>query len=95
VVAQQGLLLSQPSQLPVLVFVRQVARPGVGSARDPRTSILCIDKRTGRVVYENEQLQGTLIGNFELSGDPKARTVSLSVASKLVTLTFTDDPVDP
>jgi outer membrane protein assembly factor BamB len=95
VIAQHGLLLSQPSQVPVLVFARQVNRPGPPNARDPKTSVLCIDKRTGRVVYENEQVQGSTIGNFELSGDPNARTVSLSVASKLITLTFTDDPVDP
>ena len=49
----------------------------------------------GRVVLENEQLQTTTIGTFELSGDPKAHTVSLTVATKHITMTFTNDPVEP
>jgi len=92
VVAQYGMLLNQPSQLPVLVFVRMVHRAPPGGARsDPKASVLCIDKRTGRVVYENDQLPASMIGSFELSGDPATHTVTLNLAPTLITLTFTDD----
>jgi outer membrane protein assembly factor BamB len=92
VLAQQGLLLSQPSELPVLVFVRQILRPGAVSAQ-PKLSVLCIDKRSGRVLYQNDQLTGAQVANFEIIGDAAAKTVVLTVASKMITLTFTDDPL--
>jgi outer membrane protein assembly factor BamB len=95
VLSQQSLLLSQPSELPVLVLARQIHRPGPVKAQDPKISVLCIDKRSGRVVYQNEQLPGSPIANFELSADPAARTVTIAIASKVITLSFTEDAVEP
>ena len=95
VLSQQGLLLSQPGDLPVLVLARQVHRPGPLNARDPKISLLCIEKRTGRVVYQNEQLTGSAIASFELSADAAAHTVTVSLASRVITLSFTDEAVDP
>jgi outer membrane protein assembly factor BamB len=94
VLSQQSLLLSQPRELPVLVLARQVHRPGPLNARDPKISLLCLEKRTGRVVYQNEQLPGSAIASFELNGDPAAGTVSVAIGSRLVTLTFTDEPLE-
>ncbi len=91
VVGQYGMLLNQPSHLPVLVFARLVHRTPQGGTRpEPKASVLCIDKRTGRVVYENDQLPST-IGNFELSGDPASHTVTLNLAPTVIILKFTDD----
>ncbi len=90
VISQQGLLLSQPVDLPVLVFVRQIHRASV-SARDPRTSVLCIDKRTGRVVYENDQLPGASLSSFDVGGDAAEHVVTLAMGAKIITLTFEDD----
>ncbi len=95
VIAQQGMLLNQPSELPVLVFLRQIFRPGVANAPEPKISVLCVDKRTGRVVYENEQLPGAAVASFELFGDPATNTVTLGLPSRVITLTFTDQPVAP
>ena len=92
VVGQYGMVLNQPSQLPVLVFARMVHRalPGGSAKTEPKVAVLCIDKRTGRVVYENDQLPST-IGNFEVSGDPINHTVTLSLAPTVIILKFTDD----
>ncbi len=92
VVSQYGLIMNQPSQLPVLVLVRQLHRPSPSATRELKTSVLCIDKRTGRVAYEGDQLPLATGGNVELSGDPTAHTVTLTLASKAVELTFTDEP---
>ena len=93
VVPQHGMATSQPSQVPVLVFVRQY-QPTRGPAREPRTGLLCIDKRNGRVVYQNEQLPPTLIGNLEVNGDPAKHTVTLTLPPKVIELTMTDEPVE-
>ncbi len=50
----------QPSRgtWPVLVFVRQINRPGALPNREKPHSVLCLDKRSGRVVYENDHCPG-------------------------------------
>ncbi len=62
--------------------------------REPRTGLLCIDKRNGSVVYQNEQLPPTLIGNLEVNGDPARHTVTLTLPPKVIELTMTDEPVE-
>jgi hypothetical protein len=93
-VAQQGLLLSQPSDLPVLVLARQIVRHGAGNPREPKVSLMCIDKRTGQVVYRNDELPGSTIANFEVVGDPAARTVTISLPMRTIKLTFTEEPAE-
>jgi outer membrane protein assembly factor BamB len=95
VVAQYGLVANQPSQLPLLVFVRQAHRPGGAGGREPRTSVLCIDKRTGQVAYQNDALPTTMVGNFELSGDPVKHTVTLTLPPQVIELTLTDERPSP
>jgi outer membrane protein assembly factor BamB len=90
-VLQYGLHTGQPAALPVLVLARQVLRPGPPNGREPKVSVLCIDKRTGRVVYHNEDLPGSTIANVELVGDPVAGTVTISLPARVITLTFTDE----
>ncbi len=89
-VTQHGLLLSQPRDLPVLVLLRQMTRPGPISSRDPRMSVMCIDKRSGKVVYHKEDLQGTTVSSCVLSADPAAQRVSISLPNQEITLTYTD-----
>ena len=94
-VIAQHLLLSQPVDLPVLVFVRQVHR-AAANVRDPRTSVLCIDKRTGRVVYEKDQLPGASLSNFDIEGDASEHVVTLSMGARVITLSFEDQaPAKP
>ncbi len=88
-VIAQHLLLSQPVDLPVLVFVRQVHR-AAANVRDPRTSVLCIDKRTGRVVYEKDQSPGASLSNFDIEGDASEHVVTLSMGARVITLSFED-----
>jgi outer membrane protein assembly factor BamB len=92
VIAQYGLVSNQPRRLPLLVLVRQVQLQRGSGRREPKTSVLCIDKRTGRVAYANDELPATMIGNLELAGDAERHTVTLSLPPKVLEFTLTDDP---
>ena len=92
-IKDQHLLLSQPSRLPVLTFACRVydqTRPGTAQNS---LSAVCIDKRTGRVVYEGSVPY--IATAFGLSGDPQTKSVALRLCRQDVTLTFTDQPIPP
>ncbi len=93
IVSQYNLLSNQPAQLPALVFVRQFQRPGLAGSQ-PKTSIMCLDKRTGRVVHTSEQPLGAAATGFEISGDPVAHTMTLAMPQTVITLTFTAEAPD-
>lgn len=89
---QQGLMLSQPVDVPVLAFARhKYSNPQAGQ-HHTELSVMCLDKRTGRVVYKNDKLK-LVINNLELAGDPAERTVSMMFPGKTITLTLSDDPI--
>jgi hypothetical protein len=79
----QGFPSYQPADLPILTFVKQVGRL--------KTSVLCIDKRDGRTVYQANNA-GDLTNFFRVVGDAKKKTVDLMNWASIVTLTFTDKP---
>lgn len=91
-ITNQHLPLDQPPGLPLLVFACQVynRQPANPSARY-QVSVVCLDKRTGRVVYQREFPNATL--TFELIGDRDSHTVTLRLRRNLVKLTLTDQPV--
>jgi len=90
-VEDQFLPTNQPARLPVLVFARGVP------SRNPnfptqKITILCIDKRTGRVLGP-ETLSG--LSYLRLAGDPEKKTVEFRSQQQVVTLKLTDKPVPP
>ncbi|HEY2759578.1 MAG TPA: PQQ-binding-like beta-propeller repeat protein, partial [Pirellulales bacterium] len=93
-----GLLQAQPADLPVITFVRTITPQHPGQAGQPavqRGSVLCLDKRTGACVYNDdnwpENLQ-TMQSMLQVSADPEKQTVSLQWGKEAVALTFTDKP---
>jgi outer membrane protein assembly factor BamB len=92
----QALLLSQPSELPVLVFASHVYK------RDPNNNnnvitvgnLMCIDKRTGRVVHQDES-PNALAAGFDLVARPEARIVELKLQQQTLSMKFTDRPLPP
>lgn len=96
-VRQHCLLLSQPPDLPVLVLTRQT-RPGDGAR--PELVVLCLDKRTGHAVLEEQRLpvQQHLFVGCEVVGAPSEHTISIRGAgatTSTVTLAFTGEPLPP
>ncbi len=89
-VEQHGLLLNSPAELPVIVFLRMV-QPNPGTAHG---SVLCIDKCSGRMVYEFDELP-QMMANYDLSGDAKEKSVTITTPPQSITLNYTDAPIPP
>jgi len=96
-VRQYCLLGAQPADLPVLVLTRQT-RPGDGGR--PELAVLCLDKRTGHAVLDEQRLplQQHLFVGCDVSGAPREHTISIrgsGAAAATVTLAFTGQAVPP
>jgi outer membrane protein assembly factor BamB/tetratricopeptide (TPR) repeat protein len=89
-IEHQGLLLSQPTEVPALTFARTLRWQGVTTGQPVQGSILCLDKRTGQLLFENDELPP--LGSVETIGNLADKTVTLLAQSQLVVLTFTDMP---
>jgi outer membrane protein assembly factor BamB len=89
VIDMQGYVASQGADLPVLAFVRHIHQ-----RNQMKVSILCLDKRTGRKVYENSDINGQA-NSFEAIADVEERTVTLRIPGQEIVLKYTDQPVKP
>jgi hypothetical protein len=88
---------AQPADLPVLVFCRILQLRG---AARKELSVLCLDKRTGHAVFEDDrmELQGPAAGGCDLSANPEDHTVTIrdaGVGGGRLVLTFTGQPMAP
>lgn len=91
----------QPGQaegLPVLLFSRQIQRPGGGDR--VRMGILAIDKRTGQALCVDDKIGGQpqFLAGCEMVGDPVAHTVTIGrggVEGGDVVLEFSGAPSAP
>ncbi|QDU96281.1 outer membrane protein assembly factor BamB family protein [Lignipirellula cremea] len=90
-ISRYGMPLDQPSESPVLVFIRHYLPE---DRSRPRTQLLCIDRRDGGIVYENTGI-AALTSNYRLVGDASANQVSLLLPTFNIKLKFTDDPAPP
>jgi outer membrane protein assembly factor BamB len=91
VIENQQLLTGQGRALPILLFSRRFSQKQNSSGRN--LSLLAIDKRTGRTVYNSDLSKP--IGFFNIVGNSEKKTVNLTMQYQTVTLTFTDNPPRP
>lgn len=89
-VENQGLMFAQPAGLPALVFGCHVYRRAGNNGFDTVTSLLCVDKRTGAIVYKEEWPQH--VASLEIAARPEASAVDLKLPRNTIVLTFTDRP---
>jgi hypothetical protein len=81
--------------LPVLVFLRhQVVESRRSRDEGLLTTVVCLDKRTGRPVL-NTQLTHTSAYNFRVWGDAANRQVKIRLPLQTITLALTDEPIPP
>jgi outer membrane protein assembly factor BamB len=94
-VLRHGLLLGQPTGLPVLVFARQV-HSRRGDDR-PKLGLLCLDKRTGHEIHADDRLplDSNMLFTCEVSGDPAGHRMLLEVGSERISLTFDGSSISP
>ena len=58
-----------------------------------RTSMVVVDRRNGRIIYDKD-LRGPMRGiGVEIRGDPTEKTVRIASNNEIVHLTFTDKPI--
>lgn len=92
-VARQGVLLEQPSELPIVFFAASSYEPNQQvPGRSPTLGLLCLDKRTGRTIHAKTSSAGTL-SHFDLVGDPDKQTVDLKAPRESIRMTFTNQPL--
>ena len=89
---RQGVLLEQPSELPIVFFAATTYQQNNQvPSRTPTLALLCLDKRTGRTIHSKTSSSGA-INYYELVGDPEKQTIDFKAARDSVRMTFTDQP---
>jgi len=95
VIEAYGLPRQQPTNLPILTFTRQVTRRENTARRRPNLDVLCIDRRDGRPLINEQDLKGGY-GTYSIVGDPDQHRIALRMMSAHnFLLTFTDAPQPP
>ena len=94
-IQRHGLLLSQPSDVPLLFFARQII-PSVGGEK-PRMSVLCLDKRTGHEVFLEDKIaaEHQMLFNCSMTGDPENHSIALELAGRSYLLRYRGQPMAP
>ena len=91
-VDHQQFLLSQPGRLPVLLFA-VFHYDNHGGQMTLRTSLVAVDRRNGRIVYDKDLSGPMRWMGVEIHGDPAEKTVRIATNNETVNLTFTDKPI--
>lgn len=98
-ISQHAPVADQPSESPLLFFVRRVVmtRPGATVTRNS-TSVLVIDKRDGRIVYSDDGFLANAMQSH-VTVDPDRNSISLIVngsdGARTLTVELTDEPAPP
>ncbi len=91
---RQTLISDLPGELPVIVFTRFTQNLPNGRQPPFQGTLLCLDKRNGRVLYEDDKL-AQAVSLVDASGSMEDHTVTLQIPPESVTLKFTSTPVPP
>jgi outer membrane protein assembly factor BamB len=97
-VRRHSLHAGQPAGLPVLVFSRQSRAEGDGGRH--QLSLLCLDKRTGHAVFEEDRIpvMPQFFGECEVVGDPEEHAITIrgaNATTRPIALEFTGEPMSP
>ena len=93
-IQQHGLMLSQPTDLPVIPFVsnhpRQTSRGGSNSLR-----LTLLERSSGRLLYLNEELPISVNHFLIKASDTEPDKILVEMMSKNLTLEFSNNPRPP
>jgi outer membrane protein assembly factor BamB len=96
IVRNRGMMLSQPPEVPFLVFMDRQQSHGASNETTARLRVLCLDKLTGETVYANDEVPDTAVPRFrvEAEREPKA-AVTLEMGASKIVLAMTERPRPP
>ncbi len=94
-VRNQGLVLTQASEMPVLAFAIQIHRQQINNrgGRRLETAVVCLDKRNGHVLHQERQANAA--SAVSLTSNPAYESVELNMQQAKIVMKFTDEPFDP
>jgi hypothetical protein len=94
-ISQMGLPLDQPLDQPVLLLLRNVQlNSNIGSSQKRFTTMLCLDKRTGTVLHEEEEVPNHTQA-YELETENDGPVVRVALPGKSMRIRFTEEPAPP
>ena len=95
-VKQEALMLSQPVDLPVIAFAGTVNHHRTKSGGRAATSLLLLEKASGRLLYHSDTLPHAGGSYCRLrQADPQDAIVDVEMPSRTIRLKFTDEPRPP
>jgi len=96
VVRNRGIVLSQPADIPLLVFAERKSIRDASTGGGAQLRVLCLDRRTGQTVYRNDSLPDTSITRFRIRAEQDAEPrVALEMSTGKIELAMTDRPRPP
>jgi hypothetical protein len=88
-------LVAQPEDIPFLVFLdRQTSSDGTRGVRR-QLRLLCLDKRTGKTVYRNDNLPDAPVTRFRIRSERRAPHVTIETNAGTIRLAMSDRPGPP
>jgi outer membrane protein assembly factor BamB len=93
-VVQQSLLLSQPADLPFVLFAGVFQQQDAGGSQ-PRTSLLMLDKASGRTLFSQDDLPQAGGGQCLARTDAASHQATVEMAGRTILLQFTDQRRPP
>jgi hypothetical protein len=95
-IRNRGMIVSQPPDVPFLVFADRQQSRGASNETTAQLRLLCLDKRTGETVYVNDRITDAAIPRFrvEAERDPEPK-VTVEMGATKVVLAMTDRPRPP
>lgn len=101
-ISQYGLPLDQPTELPIIVFLRQLVPTADAPSRETRSGVLVLDRRDGRMLLERDNIRIQQTNVYHLVAKPAESFIELtlttgrgSASGKVFTFKLTDDPTPP
>ncbi len=101
-ISQFGFMLDQPAELPFLFFLRHKQPTAGRGPEKQQTSVMAIDRRDGRMIFERDNIPIAQTNVYELVGNRANNTIELSLSSvrsppnvKLIEFKLTDEPIPP
>ncbi|MCI0333017.1 MAG: PQQ-binding-like beta-propeller repeat protein [Planctomycetes bacterium] len=96
VVRNRGIVLSQPQDIPLLVFAERKTVRDAATGGGSQLRLLCLNQETGQTVYRNDTLPDTSITRFRIRGERDAgAVVAVEMNAGTIQLTMTDRPSPP
>ena len=93
-IERQGFDPHQPSGLPIVVFYSQsFERAPNAAVGTNRTSLQCLDRRTGRIVYSEDRTNQPFT-HFDSIPHPEEHVIDLKMLGSTVSLTFATSSSD-